>query len=202
MRNDRELSPRPSWNPAPRPLSSIPLLKTSSVSLYRVLVLHEPDCDSAPDSKATMTKIWTLLKSVLFSVVLVSQTILQDLIYEPTPHPLSIANTIIEIFFNLSFVTSKFAGGLTSTGGGFPQQKRCFYGALDVVSSSPSESAELVLRLSSQLKGMMVSKWWKVLLAYDSHYRPVNGCRSPYSIGSDVILLRLCGATCLHSPRM
>jgi hypothetical protein len=121
-----------------------------------LLVLHEPDCDLAPNSKDAMTKIWTLLKSVLFSVVLVSQSILQDLTYEPTPHPLSVANTIIEIFFNLSFVTSKFAGGLTSAGGGFPQQKRCFYGALDVVSTSPSESAELVLRLSSQLRGKTI----------------------------------------------
>ncbi|KAG8875585.1 hypothetical protein FRB97_004999 [Tulasnella sp. 331] len=104
----------------------------------------------------TATSIWQILKTFLFSTVLISQAILTTLTFESVPRdsqctPHTLVSSVLNTFLHLAFVTSKFGGGLTSAGGGFLEQKRAFFTALDIIASNPSETALLIKRLHNHL---------------------------------------------------
>lgn len=118
--------------------------------------------DVAPESKATMASLWLILKSLLFSSILISQSILRTVTFESVPstlslipeaHPHALVSCITGTFFHLAFVTSKFGGGLTSHGGGFQEQKRAFYTALDILSSDAWETELFIKRVAGRLAG-------------------------------------------------
>jgi hypothetical protein len=59
-----------------------------------------------------------------------------------------LASGILGTLFHLSFISSKF-GGLTADGGGFTEQKRTFFAALDVISADSGASEVLLSSLVS-----------------------------------------------------
>ncbi|KAG9004999.1 hypothetical protein FRB90_010616, partial [Tulasnella sp. 427] len=121
------------------------------------------DSTIAPTTKPTLTALWNVLKSFLFSTILITQSILLAITFHPHPaqlkwkpetHPQSLAAFIVSAFLHLSFITSRFGGGLTSHGGGFPEQKRVFYGSLDVLASDEWEVELCLKRVAGKLPGL------------------------------------------------
>ncbi len=112
-----------------------------------------------------MTNLWTALKTLLFSTVMLSQSVLSTIIYVPPPKatsdgpqfvpPVVLATSVLEILHHLAFVISKF-GGVTATepsatgqGGSFKELKGIFYSALDILSSDPTRSEAFVSHLAN-----------------------------------------------------
>ena len=114
---------------------------------------------AANDSREVATNIWTVLKTLLFTTVMLLQSILSTITYS---HPLasvvtpsthlpthsSLALSTLRTLSHLSFVVTKF-GGVTSTStAGFAELKRVFYTALDVLSGDVEASETFVKALS------------------------------------------------------
>lgn len=108
----------------------------------------------------TLTQAWGVLKNMLFVTVMVQQSVVAATIYLPPPlskiapslgsgvAPASVAWILLQALSNLSFVITKF-GGVTSTtrASVFPQLRRLFYSALDVLSTNQVASEKFVLGL-------------------------------------------------------
>ncbi|KAF9010153.1 hypothetical protein BDQ17DRAFT_1299826 [Cyathus striatus] len=95
--------------------------------------------DISPESRDLTKAIWTILKTLLFSTVMLADAILSACIYVPSPCYLSsfispslLALQTLQALSHLSFVISQF-GGVTSTAQGFRELKKTFYMALDIV---------------------------------------------------------------------
>ena len=127
-------------------------------------------CDSplsipVPDSQELAANIWTILKTLLFMTVMLSQSVLSTITYT---HPVSstaappepersathmathssLALSTLRTLSHLSFVITKF-GGVTSTSSvGFAELKRVFYSALDVLSADVEASETFVKTLN------------------------------------------------------
>jgi len=94
-----------------------------------------------------ITDVWKALKTLLFSQVMISQTILVQMRYiEPSLYsdelelrPSSIARSILRSLHHLSFVISQF-GGIVS-GAGFKELKRTFYMAIDIIDAGQEQEA-------------------------------------------------------------
>ncbi|KAG8941565.1 hypothetical protein FRC04_004146 [Tulasnella sp. 424] len=117
----------------------------------------------APDTRPILTGLWHVLKSMLFSSIMIAQSILLAISFEPFPpqlrlkpetHPHAISASVISMFLHFSFITSKFGGGLTAHGGGFPEQKRVFYGMLDVLAANTWETELCMKRIAGKLSGL------------------------------------------------
>ncbi|CAE6421205.1 unnamed protein product [Rhizoctonia solani] len=106
------------------------------VSWSRCLLSQvKEDAEVAPEIQPVTAHIWHMLKSILFTTVLASQSVLDTIIYYPavtSREGKSLARGILITFCRLSFVSTKF-GALTAEGGGFSEMKRAFFGALDVL---------------------------------------------------------------------
>jgi len=109
--------------------------------------------DVAPDSRELVTQTWNLLKTQLFTTIMLCQAILSTVVFVPHPgtepttstsSPQSLATAVLRTLFHLSFVIHQFGGVTASSGGGFPELKRVFYMALDVLASDPGESERFV----------------------------------------------------------
>jgi len=122
--------------------------------------------DEIPEStRETLTQAWSILKSILFATVMVQQSVLTAAIYVPQPStevvsslepnltPASLALLTLQTLSNLSFVVTKF-GGVTSTArtSVFPQLRRLFYSALDVLSTDRAASEKFVISLCQTVK--------------------------------------------------
>jgi hypothetical protein len=92
--------------------------------------------------------MWTTLKTLLFSAVMLSEAILSSVVYiKPASSPYTRASTtsselalqVLHIFTHFSFIISQF-GGVTSTSQGFEQLKKTFYLSLDILSQADSMS--------------------------------------------------------------
>lgn len=84
---------------------------------------------------------------------MVSQAILSTVAFVPHPvdvttsstsSPQALATAVLRTLSHLSFVIHQFGGVTTSSAGGFPELKRVFYMALDVLASDPAESERFV----------------------------------------------------------
>ena len=119
---------------------------------------------AAPDSRAIATTLWKTLKTLLFTTIMLLQSVLPALLFIPysstsnTHHahtpasPFDLALTALHTLSHLSFVLPQF-GGVTSTSeGGLPELKKAFYMALDVLSESPSRSDLFVHQLCDSFK--------------------------------------------------
>ncbi|KAH9924256.1 uncharacterized protein BXZ73DRAFT_50648 [Epithele typhae] len=118
----------------------------------------------AGSSSRDLTKTtWSILKTLLFTALMISQSVLTAVVFvsQPedataAPSPFALALEILHILSNLSFVMPQF-GGVASTSEGLPELKRAFYMALDVLSESETQSRrfveELCERDSSMSKG-------------------------------------------------
>ena len=111
-------------------------------------------------ARETLTQAWGVLKTILFVAVMVQQSIVNAMVYLPPPSPkslsslepdvtpASLARLLLQSLSNLSFVITKF-GGVTSTArtSVFPQLRRLFYSALDVLSTNHPASEKFVIAL-------------------------------------------------------
>lgn len=117
--------------------------------------------EEIPESvRETLTQAWGVLKTVLFATVMVQQSVINATIYLPPPSsktisplepnatPAPLAWLLLQTLSNLSFVITKF-GGVTSTArtSVFPQLRRLFYSALDVLSTNQPASEKFVTSL-------------------------------------------------------
>ncbi|KAG2065595.1 hypothetical protein BDR04DRAFT_1108247 [Suillus decipiens] len=96
----------------------------------------------SPDTREVTTAIWATLKTLLFSVIMITEAGLSALVYIPsTPAVLPFTSTLAEIVLqalsHLSFVIAQFGG---AGHGAFDELKRLFYLALDVLGSDVIES--------------------------------------------------------------
>ncbi|KAG8983105.1 hypothetical protein FRB93_007662 [Tulasnella sp. JGI-2019a] len=139
-------------------------------------VIDEQDLATSSISQAT--EIWNILKTFLFSTVLISQSILATLTFEAVPRgddsrfmsTTQLVSSIVNTFFHLAFVTSKFGGGLTSSGGGFPEQKRAFFTALDIMASDGHQTAALITRLHTHITTTQLPEMHPVRQAHASFF--------------------------------
>jgi hypothetical protein len=96
------------------------------------------------ETRTLSTEIWKVLKTLLFSHLVVSQAILLSIQYlDPLLAgngldlgPSSIACSTLRSLHHLSFVISQF-GGVASSAESFKELKRVFYMALDIVAADP-----------------------------------------------------------------
>ena len=132
---------------------------TSVCVTFCVVTCGSPLSTSVPDSRELATKIWTILKTLLFMTVMLSQSVLSTITYTrpsaapPDPERFathsSLALSTLRTLSHLSFVITKF-GGVTSTSGvGFAELKRVFYSALDVLSADVEASEAFVKSLDT-----------------------------------------------------
>ncbi|GAW06162.1 peroxisomal membrane protein [Lentinula edodes] len=99
---------------------------------------------------------WITLKTLLFSIIMISDSILSACLYiPPTDYrlsptsslssPASLSLTTLLTLFRLSFVVSQF-GGISSMGGGeeasFKEMRKAAYLALDILASGPEDVSE------------------------------------------------------------
>lgn len=117
--------------------------------------------NSAPQTRELSTEIWRILKTLLFSHLLISQTILSSIPYIKSPAQAthepsssSISRSVIRCLDHLSFVLSQF-GGVTSSAEGFKEIKRVFYMALDILEADedPQTNDNFVKELISGARG-------------------------------------------------
>jgi hypothetical protein len=105
--------------------------------------------------------IWTVLKTLLFTTIMLLQSILSTITYSrpvtppnfkrylaPVPTHSSLALSILRTLSHLSFVITKFGGVTSTSSAGFAELKRVFYSALDVLSVDV-EASETFAKASS-----------------------------------------------------
>ncbi|KAH9980191.1 hypothetical protein BGW80DRAFT_1163428 [Lactifluus volemus] len=123
------------------------------------------DDDIALESRDVAANIWTILKTLLFTTIMLSQSILSTITFSPPvtvflepkqflAHPpthSTLALSTLHVLSRLSFVIAKF-GGVTSTrSDGFAELKRVFYSALDVLSADVEASDTFVRSLNAHV---------------------------------------------------
>jgi hypothetical protein len=103
-----------------------------------------------------MAAIWTILNTMLFSTVMISDAALSALVYVPPsssslPHPTSLALQTLHTLSHLSFVITKFGGVTTTSTSSFKELKKIFYTALDLSAADDEgqEAGALVRNLAS-----------------------------------------------------
>ncbi|KIY44787.1 hypothetical protein FISHEDRAFT_50619 [Fistulina hepatica ATCC 64428] len=107
----------------------------------------------APESQKLVASMWTILKTMLFAILMISDTVMTKVVYLP-PGPLhvTLATTTLDALSHLSFVISHL-GGVTSASG-FVELKKTFYMALDVLASDTMQSDVFARRIISSRRGM------------------------------------------------
>ena len=116
------------------------------------------------------TKLWTILKTLLFSIVMIQQAISSSMLYLPPsqsswssgsprtlPSAPELSASILKALASLAFVIAQFGGVLAGAGvegndKGFPQLRRVFYTSLDILSSDSRESERLVTFLADSVE--------------------------------------------------
>ncbi|KAJ4491609.1 hypothetical protein C8J55DRAFT_284139 [Lentinula edodes] len=111
---------------------------------------------------------WITLKTLLFSIIMISDSVLSACLYIPPTvyrlsptsslsSPASLSLTTLLTLFRLSFVVSQF-GGISSMGGGeeasFKEMRKAAYLALDILASGPEDVSE---RFVDELMAQCVS---------------------------------------------
>lgn len=108
------------------------------------MILIDENHFSDNGARQSSIEIWKVLKTLLFSHLVISQSILSSIQYlQPPqvaravdPSPSSIARSNLRSLLHLSFVISQF-GGVASSAEGFKELKRVCYMAIDIVASDP-----------------------------------------------------------------
>jgi hypothetical protein len=92
-----------------------------------------------------MKTVWLLLKTLLFSTIMVADGVLGHVVFALPRHQRmhhfvarSLAETVLRTLFHISFVVSRFGGVIASAASedlGFRELRKLFYLAIDVFSS-------------------------------------------------------------------
>ncbi|KAJ4493219.1 hypothetical protein C8R41DRAFT_831305 [Lentinula lateritia] len=117
------------------------------------LSVHTPSATMAVNPSSGP---WITLKTLLFSIIMISDTVLSTCLYIPPTvyrlsptsslsSPASLSLTTLLTLFRLSFVVSRF-GGISSTGSreeaSFKEMRKAAYLALDILASGPEDVSE------------------------------------------------------------
>ncbi|KAH8104589.1 hypothetical protein BXZ70DRAFT_998607 [Cristinia sonorae] len=127
--------------------------------------------DIAPEAHESAKAMWSTLKTMLFTTIMIVQSVLSTLVYvpqppqethasasSPDPTAFSFALTALNIFSHLAFVLPQF-GGVTSTAqNSFVELKKVFYTALDILSSDSEESERFVRMLCEDARSKAASR--------------------------------------------
>ena len=125
----------------------------------------------AADTRPIAEKTWTILKTLLFSIVMIADSCLSTFIYIPgktaqRPSAFSadnlasdLAQTALKTLSHLSFVISQFGGVSSSSENGFAQLKRVFYLALDILAADHEASEKFIRQLCAFIssEGILVT---------------------------------------------
>ena len=109
-----------------------------------------------PDSKNFTKSIWTTLKTLLFSNIMLAEAVLSASVFiPPRPHdnnnnnnnkliitPSSLALQVLHTLSHLSFVISQFGGVATNNAQGFEHLKKTFYLALDILAQGDGDGSK------------------------------------------------------------
>lgn len=160
-----ESSPSDGWNTLEAVVMRLQKLASNVENDWAQSALAgiEDENDIVPDSRELAANIWTILKTLLFMTVMLSQSVLSTTTYTPVSsiaassdpersatHS-SLALSTLRTLSHLSFVITKF-GGVTSTSDvGFAELKRVFYSALDVLSADVEASETFVKSLDTHV---------------------------------------------------
>ena len=119
----------------------------------------------AADTRPIAEKTWTILKTLLFSTVMIADSCLSTFIYIPgktaqRPSAFSadnlasdLAQTTLRTLSHLSFVISQFGGVSSSPENGFPQLKRVFYLSLDILAADHEASEKFIRQSCAFISG-------------------------------------------------
>ncbi|KAF8895163.1 hypothetical protein BD779DRAFT_1497859 [Infundibulicybe gibba] len=105
-----------------------------------------------PESRKITQSIWALLKTMLFSIIMISDAGLSSIVFLPPPTrssttsgpsskqitPIHLALCTLQTLSHLSFVISQFGG---VTGQGFNELRKTFYLALDILAAGTNETS-------------------------------------------------------------
>ncbi|RPD77986.1 hypothetical protein L226DRAFT_544371 [Lentinus tigrinus ALCF2SS1-7] len=177
----------PGWEAIGRTLARLQSLAATVEGDWSKCPLASVSEDSqfADDStREIATATWQVLKTLLFTNLMVLQSILSAVVFVPRPYgeqsggppsapPTSpssytIALDALHTLSHLSFVMPQFGGVASNSESGLPELKRAFYMALDVLSASEAEAGRFVQELcyheSISAKGKAVETLPRVLL--------------------------------------
>ncbi|KAL4244684.1 hypothetical protein ABKN59_010246 [Abortiporus biennis] len=123
--------------------------------------------DIAPESRGLAINMWNVLKTMLFTTIMIVQSVLTTLVYVPQPSssssvpsseqsnplgsPYSFALTSLHIFSHLSFILPQFGGVASTSEGGLPELKKVFYTALDILSADQEDGKRFVKELKDEM---------------------------------------------------
>ena len=158
-----ESRPAHGWDVINRTLDRLKLLASTVEGDWTrcPLAAVKDDADFADEgSREIATATWSILKTLLFTTLMLSQSILSAVVFIPIPQSNSayssssgissshgIALDVLHILSHLSFVMPQFGGVSSTSDSGLPELKRAFYMALDVLSTSETEADRLVEEL-------------------------------------------------------
>ncbi|KAI0248594.1 hypothetical protein BJV78DRAFT_786419 [Lactifluus subvellereus] len=128
------------------------------------LVLHIPNT-TAPESRKAAANIRTILKTLLLTTIVLSQSSLSITYSRPVSSPsaslepklspvhppthLYLALSTLRTLSHISFVIAKLGGVTSTSSAGFAELKRMFYSALDVLSADVNASETFVRTLNA-----------------------------------------------------
>lgn len=105
----------------------------------------------APETRPLTASIWTILKTLLFCTIMITEAGLSTSVYIPPAFSHSsaaLALITLRTFSHLAFVIEKFGG---AGHGAFAELKRGFYLALDVLANYADESEQFVRGLCDEI---------------------------------------------------
>ncbi|KAF8158558.1 hypothetical protein B0H34DRAFT_709390 [Crassisporium funariophilum] len=118
------------------------------------------DSEIDPGSKDLTKLIWTTLKTMLFSTIMLAEAILSSIVFVPPRFshitPATLALQILHTLSHLSFIISEF-GGVTTTTQGFEQLKKTFYLALDILAQGDGEQGDSGMQAESYVQKVCFS---------------------------------------------
>ncbi|OSD07371.1 hypothetical protein PYCCODRAFT_1430626 [Trametes coccinea BRFM310] len=143
------------------------------------------------ETRQVATATWSVLKTLLFTTLMISQSILSAVAFVPSSResgsgsqpgsstyssPHMIALKVLSVLSHLSFVMPQFGGVASTAEGGLPELKRAFYMALDVLSSDQEASERFVEELT---RGCGASEKGK---GVDNLPRPLLNARKAFAL--------------------
>lgn len=123
------------------------------------------------DAREVTTAIWATLKTLLFSVIMITEAGLSALVYIPSTSAIllstsTLAVVVLQALSHLSFVIAEFGG---AGYGAFDELKRLFYLALDVLGNDVTESNEYARHLcvvEAGLESLMAHPFYQAKKAF------------------------------------
>ncbi|KAG1765960.1 hypothetical protein EDD22DRAFT_879548 [Suillus occidentalis] len=114
----------------------------------------------SPDAREITTAIWATLKTLLFSVIMITEAGLSALVYIPSNSAVlqstsTLAVIVLQALSHLSFVIAQFGG---AGHGAFDELKKLFYLALDVLASDVIESNKYARHICDVESGLEPSR--------------------------------------------